>query len=299
MTVEPFRRPDGGAVISYIDITRRRQAEDESRRQRAELAHAQRVTTLGELGASLAHEINQPLAAIVTNAQAAIRLLGRDGIVHADVSEALTDMAADAQRASAIIRRLRALSRKEHASQRGLDLNELVDDVVIFLRYDLARKNITVLRTADPVVPLVSGGPIQLQQVILNLLVNASEAIGNAPDGPREIAITTALRGPGLVEVRVRDYRRRREQGRARAHVRAVRQHQARRPRHGPGDQPIDRGGARWAYRGGGQPRSRPHAPRRAARATARFRAPTPAPARADQPARMGPTTHSGGRNRL
>jgi len=205
MTVEPFRRPDGGAVISYIDITRRWQAEDESRRQREELAHAQRVTTLGELSASLAHEINQPLAAIVTNAQAAIRLLDRDGIVHADVSEALTDMAADAQRASAIIRRLRALSRKEHASQRGLDLNQLVDNVVILLRYDLARKNITVLRTADPVVPLVSGDPIQLQQVILNLLVNASEAIGNAPDGPREIAITTALRAPGLAEVRVRD----------------------------------------------------------------------------------------------
>ena len=205
MTVEPFRRPDGGAVISYIDITRRRQAEDEARRQREELAHAQRVTTLGELGASLAHEINQPLAAIVTNAQAAIRLLDRDGIVHADVSEALTDMAADAQRASAIIRRLRALSRKEHASQRGIDLNEIIADVVTLLRYDFARKNITVVHTADSLVPLVSGDPVQLQQVVLNLLVNASEAIGNAPDGPREITVTTALRSPALVEVRVRD----------------------------------------------------------------------------------------------
>jgi PAS domain S-box-containing protein len=205
MTVEPFRRPDGGAVISYIDITRRRQAEDEARRQREELAHAQRVTTLGELSASLAHEINQPLAAIVTNAQAALRLLERDGIVHADVSEALTDMAADAQRASAIIRRLRALSRKEHASQRSLDLNEIIDDVVTLLRYDFARKNITVVRTADSPVPLVSGDPVQLQQVILNLLVNASEAIGNAPGGPREITVTTARRAPALVEVRVHD----------------------------------------------------------------------------------------------
>jgi PAS domain S-box-containing protein len=205
MTAEPLRRPDGGAVISYIDITRRRQAEDESRRQREELAHAQRVTTLGELGASLAHEINQPLAAIVTNAQAAIRLLGRAGIVHADVSEALTDMAADAQRASAIIRRLRALSRKEHAPQSGLNLNEIIDDVVTLLRYDFARKNITVVRTGDAVVPFVSGDPVQLQQVVLNLLVNAGEAIGNAPDGPREITVTTALRAPALVEVRVRD----------------------------------------------------------------------------------------------
>jgi PAS domain S-box-containing protein len=205
MTVEPFRRPDGGAVISYIDITRRRHAEDEARRQREELAHAQRVTTLGELSASLAHEINQPLAAIVTNAQAAVRLLERAGLVHADVSEALADIAADAQRASAIIRRLRALSRKEHASQRGLDLNEIIDDVVTLLRYDLARKNITVIRSADAIAPLVSGDPVQLQQVILNLVVNASEAIGIAPDGPREIRITTALRAAGVVEVRVRD----------------------------------------------------------------------------------------------
>src|SRR5262249_25142400 len=205
MTVEPFRRPDGGAVISYIDITRRRHAEDESRRQREELAHAQRVTTLGELSASLAHEINQPLAAIVTNAQAAMRLLERAGIVHADVSDSLTDIAADAQRASAIIRRLRALSRKEHTPQRGLDLNEIIDDVVTLLRYDLARKNITLVHTAYPVVPLVSGDPVQLQQVILNLVVNASEAIGIAPDGPREIRIITAPRAAGGVEVRVRD----------------------------------------------------------------------------------------------
>jgi PAS domain S-box-containing protein len=205
MTVEPFRRPDGGAVISYIEITRRRQAEDEARRQREELAHAQRVTTLGELSASLAHEINQPLAAIVTNARAAIRLLERAGVEHAEVSEALTDMAADAQRASAIIRRLRALSRKEHTPQRGVDLNETIDDVVTLLRYDLAGKGIKVLRAGDSIVPLVSGDPVQLQQVILNLLVNASEAIGNAPDQPREVAITTALRAPGLVEVTVRD----------------------------------------------------------------------------------------------
>ena len=205
MAVEPFRRPEGGAVISYIDITRRRNAEEEARRQREELAHAQRVTTLGELSASLAHEVNQPLAAIVTNAQAAIRLLGREGVAHADVSEALTDIAADAKRASAIIRRLRALSRKEHAPQTGIDLNELIDDVVSLLRHDFARKSIAVLRTFDPVVPLVSGDPIQLQQVVLNLLVNASEAIAHTEDGRREVAIATTHRTPGLVQITVRD----------------------------------------------------------------------------------------------
>ncbi len=205
MAVEPFRRPEGGAVISYIDITRRRNAEAEARRQREELAHAQRVTTLGELSASLAHEINQPLAAIVTNAQATIRLLEREGVAHSDVSEALTDMAADARRASAIIQRLRALSRKEHTPQAGLDLNDLVDDVVSLLRHDFTRKEITILRVFDPVMPTLAGDPIQLQQVILNLLVNASEAIAHTDGGKREVAIATTHRTPGLVEITVRD----------------------------------------------------------------------------------------------
>ena len=205
LAVEPFRRPEGGAVISYIDITRRHQAEEEARRQREELAHAQRVTTLGELSASLAHEINQPLAAIVTNAQAAVRLLDRQGVAHTDVSEALTDMAADARRASAIIQRLRALSRKEHAPQAGLDLNVLIDDVVSLLRHDFVRKQIMVLRAFDPVVPTVSGDPVQLQQVVLNLLVNASEAIALTDGGKREVTIATRYRTPGRVEVAVRD----------------------------------------------------------------------------------------------
>jgi PAS domain S-box-containing protein len=205
MAVEPFRRPEGGAVISYIDITRRRNAEDDARRQREDLAHAQRVTTLGELGASLAHEINQPLAAIVTNAQAAIRLLGRQGVAHGEVSEALGDIAADARRASAIIQRLRALSRKEHVPQANLDLHELIDEVVALLRHDFVRKQITVLRVFDPVVPTIVGDPVQLQQVILNLLVNAGEAIARAEGGRREVAIVTGHRTPGLVEVAVRD----------------------------------------------------------------------------------------------
>jgi two-component system, LuxR family, sensor kinase FixL len=206
MAVEPFHRPEGGAVISYIDITRRRQAEEEARRQREELAHTLRVTTLGELSASFAHEINQPLAAIVTNAQATIRLLERRGIEHADAFEALADIAADARRASEIIRRLRALSRKEHAPQAGLDVNALVDDVVSLLRHDLSRRNITALRVSDPFVPPIAGDPVQLQQVLMNLLVNASEAIERGGgDAGRRIVVTTSHHPPNIVEIAVRD----------------------------------------------------------------------------------------------
>jgi signal transduction histidine kinase len=114
-------------------------------------------------------------------------------------------MAADARRASAIIQRLRALSRKEHAPQAGLDLNVLIDDVVSLLRHDFVRKQITVLRAFDPVVPTVSGDPVQLQQVILNLLVNASEAITLTDGGKREVVIATRYRAPRRVEVAVRD----------------------------------------------------------------------------------------------
>ncbi len=205
VAVEPFWRPERGAVISYIDITRRRQAEEDARRQHEELAHAQRVTTLGELGASLAHEINQPLAAIVTNARAAIRLLEQGGVEHRDVSEALTDIAADAERASAIIGRLRALSRKEHIPRAGLNLNELIDEVVKMLGHDFVRKGISIHRAPDPALPAVCGDPIQLQQVVLNLLVNASEAIATIADGRREVAIATSHRSPGIVEIAVRD----------------------------------------------------------------------------------------------
>ncbi len=205
MTVEPFRRPEGGAVISHVDITRRRHAEEESRRHLEELAHALRVTTLGELGASLAHEINQPLAAIVTNAQATSRLLARGLAGETVVTEALADIAADAKRASEIIRRLRALSRKEHNPQSGLNLNALIDDVLNLLRHDFARKEIAVIRAFEPALPPLPGDPIQLQQVILNLLVNAGEAIVAAREGPREITIATAHRESGTVKVAIRD----------------------------------------------------------------------------------------------
>ena len=144
MTVEPLRRPEGGALVTHVDVTRRRQAEEEARRQRDELAHVLRITTLGELAASLAHEINQPLAAIVANAQATRRLLDAGRASRPGVVEALSDVVDDAKRASEVIRRLRALFRKESPLRRPVDLNELVGDAVDLLRHDLERRRISV-----------------------------------------------------------------------------------------------------------------------------------------------------------
>ena len=183
-----------------------RDMRERFRRQREQLTHALRVNTLGELGASLAHEIKQPLSAILVNAQAMRVLLERGPGEQAIAKEALADIAADAQRAGEIIDRLRALARKEHVVQHGLDLDTLVDEVARLLHQDFVRRGIVVVRNrvAAPLPPL-SGDPIQLQQIVLNLLVNASEALEGVDRSGREVTIVTGHPAPGLVELAVRD----------------------------------------------------------------------------------------------
>jgi len=180
-----------------------RASEERYAQQRQELTHALRVNTLGELGASLAHELNQPLAAILANARALGVLLGNEA--DPDVRETVADVAASAKRAGDIIRRLHALSRKQYVPERGLDLNALVDEVVALLHQDFVRRGIVVKRVAEPNLPKVTGDPIQLQQIVLNLLVNASEALNDAETGHREITITTSFPAPGLVQIAIRD----------------------------------------------------------------------------------------------
>jgi two-component system sensor kinase FixL len=182
-----------------------RRAEGEARRERGELAHVLRVATLGEMTAALAHEINQPLAAIRTNAQAARRLLGAAPAQPAEVQEALADIAEDAERASQIIRRLRALFRKEHEKRVAVDINALIHDVVDLLRADTERKGIVVRFARGEPPPSVLGDPVQLQQVVLNVVVNACEAIEAREIGPRVIVIETTQPDRGRLAIAVRD----------------------------------------------------------------------------------------------
>ena len=202
------------ALIAGLLVHRRRRrqadqarlrAEEQVQRAREELAHALRVTTLGELVAAIAHEMSQPLTAIVTNAEATRRMLS-PGPNADEATAALSDIKADAVRASQILQRLRALIRKGREESREIDLEGLIDETVAMLRADLALKRITILvEPAKDPLPLVSGDPIQLQQVLLNLIVNASEAIAAAGTGPREIVVETALERPNGVSVCVRD----------------------------------------------------------------------------------------------
>jgi signal transduction histidine kinase len=196
------RRADAAAREAQ---SRRQEAEQEARRQREELAHALRVTTLGELAASFAHELGQPLTAILANAQAVHRLASSRKLTAEELDETLGDIESDTIRAAETIHRLRALVRKDHKEWATIDLNRIVDDVVRLLHMDLQVKDIHVEFHRAETMPRVVADPIQLRQVVLNLLVNAEDALSREPAGKREIHIETAWPGDGAVEVVVRD----------------------------------------------------------------------------------------------
>jgi C4-dicarboxylate-specific signal transduction histidine kinase len=176
----------------FANALARKQAEAAARRLGHELAHAARVTMLGELSASLAHELNQPLAAILSNAQAARRFLARESPALAEVREALTDIIADDQRAGKIIQQLRDLGKKDSRERAPLDVNALVQQVVYLVRSDALERRVTISLALDAGIPYVSGDRIQLQQVLLNLALNAFEAMQQTTDRPRELLIRTA-----------------------------------------------------------------------------------------------------------
>jgi signal transduction histidine kinase len=184
---------------------RAEQAMEEARNHREEIAHVQRVTMLGELTAALAHELSQPLSAIVMNAQAADRLLRDAASGRAKVREALADICTESQRAMRVFKGLRALFRKERTAYGAVSVNALVEEVAGLLRGELKLKGIALEVALDPEEPRLLGDAVQLQQVLLNLLINAAQAISAADGGPREIAVTTAHRLSEVLHVTVRD----------------------------------------------------------------------------------------------
>ena len=161
---------------------------------------------MGELTASLAHEINQPLAAILSNAQAAQRLMTARGDHLEDLREILTDIAADGQRAGEVIRRMRALLRKGESNLSDLDVNELVDDVVGLVRGEMLLQGVTLVLELSPRPLRVQGDRVQLQQVLLNLMVNALDAMKDTTGGSRRLTVRTQAIDRGrTIEVVVQD----------------------------------------------------------------------------------------------
>jgi signal transduction histidine kinase/integral membrane sensor domain MASE1 len=185
----PLNRHEGGAVLVCADITELRRAEMEAHRSRLELAHLARVSTVGEMTASLAHQLNQPLAAIMTNAQAAGRMLSASLPDMDGVREILRDIVNDDRRASDVIQRLSQLLRKGEIAMTRVNLTATIRDIVDLVSSESIIRNISVFYDFLQEPVFVRGDKVQLQQVILNLLHNAMEAMANQQDRPRRIVI--------------------------------------------------------------------------------------------------------------
>jgi two-component system, LuxR family, sensor kinase FixL len=189
-----------------VDITERKLAELEATRHRNEMAHLSRVTTVGELSGSLAHELNRPLGAILSNAQAAQRMLANGGVDVAEFREILNDIVSEDKRAAEVIRRLRLWLQKGEVQQHSLRINEVVRDVLKLIRTDLISQNVSVDTELARNLPTVTGDPVQLQQVLVNLVVNACDAMVDRDTRERRLRILTGLEnGGGAVIVSVTD----------------------------------------------------------------------------------------------
>jgi len=180
-------------------------AEEALRKAQADLAHVSRVTTMGELVASIAHEVNQPLGAIVTNGHACVRLLSREAPDLNKSLEVIERMISDGMRASEVIKRIRDLLHKAPPEKAPLNINETVQEVIALVSSDVLRSKIELRAELAADLPPVVGDRIQLQQVILNLILNARDAMSEVRTQPRELLITTLKNKSGDVVVAVRD----------------------------------------------------------------------------------------------
>jgi two-component system sensor kinase FixL len=189
------------------DITLRRQAEESARQSEARLNHFARLSTMGEMAAGLAHEINQPLTAIATFSQAATRMLARpEGIESEDLNEALDQITAQALRAGEVIKRLRAFVKNREVRHERVDCVRVIEDSRLLLEADARSNNVRLRLEAANSLPEVTADAVQLQQVIINLVRNAIDATVGTSGPHREVVLRADLNTAGLVEIAVVDY---------------------------------------------------------------------------------------------
>ena len=191
ISVVPLRAPHEGAVVAHADVTERKRAEIEAQRTRQELAHSARVSTMGELTASLAHELNQPLAGIMSNAQAAKRFIDATPPDYSEIGAILADIVNDDKRAADVIHRMRELLVKGESKIERVDLNGVAQDVLKLISSDVIIRNVKVVAELAPRPLIILGDRVQLQQLFLNLLLNAMEAMGDGSAGERTVTVLT------------------------------------------------------------------------------------------------------------
>ena len=185
--------------------TRTGDDEQEMREQRRELAHLSRVATVGELSGALAHELNQPLTAILSNAQAAQRLLTVDPIDVGELRAMLVDVIDADKRAAAVIDRMRTLLKKQETQVVPLNINDVVRETIDLAHTEFVTRRVSIVSRWTPEQPAVLGDRVQLQQVMLNLMLNACDAMGDTPSDARRLFISTAVEPNGFVRVEVAD----------------------------------------------------------------------------------------------
>jgi C4-dicarboxylate-specific signal transduction histidine kinase len=209
ITFPPEPDGDRNVLAFVVDITERKQAQDALLAAQAELAHAARLATLGELSASIAHEVNQPLAAIVTSGEAGLRWLRRDVPDLKEVATTIGHVVAQGRRASEIVTRVRAFLKKAPAQRDLLEISEIVEDAALLVARELANDDVVLTVETEQGLRPIRGDRIELQQVLVNLLINAGQAMSGQPgsrsialragtvDGER-LAITVQDSGPGI-----------------------------------------------------------------------------------------------------
>ena len=204
--VTPIRVGDEMLTLASVtDVTERKRLEHESAVHRDELAHLSRVALLSELSGSLAHELNQPLTAILSNAQAALRFMKQEPPNLAEVNKILALIVDSDKRAGEVIRRLGAMLRKEPANHQLLDLDEVIRDVLRIVRSDLLNRNTRTTLDLDGHLPTVLGDHVQLQQVLMNLLMNGCDAMKDIDVGKRMLVVSTRQLSGNAVRVIVQD----------------------------------------------------------------------------------------------
>jgi PAS domain S-box-containing protein len=200
---------DTGDRLEYVgalmDVTDAKQAQEALQQAQAELAHVTRVTTLGELTASIAHEVNQPLAGVITNGEASLRWLRNEPPDLEEARGAVARVIRDGNRASEVIRRLRALTKKSNPQKTRLDINDIIHDVIALVQREVLSHSVRLRLDLDAKLPPVFGDRVQLQQVIINVMMNGIEAMAQVTDRPRELVIRSRPHDAGQVLVAVQD----------------------------------------------------------------------------------------------
>ena len=204
LAIAGFTLADLAALFAFV--SKRKRAEEVLHQTRADLAHIQRVTTMGQLAASISHEVMQPLGAVVTNAQTAVRWLDVQPPDLEEARGALGRAIKDGNRASDVIGRIRALVKKSPTVKDKLDINNVILEVIALTRGEVMKNGVYVQTQLAECLPLIQGDRVQLQQVILNLIINAVEAMGGVDKGSRRLLVSTAKDVSGEVLVVVQDW---------------------------------------------------------------------------------------------